>query len=188
MKTIATPLPGVLLIEPHVTGDARGFFMESYQARRYADAGIMESFVQDNVSFSQHGVLRGLHFQHPRGQGKLVYVLQGEVFDVAVDIRRGSPTHGRWFGATLSAANKRQLWLPAGFAHGFCVTGETALFTYKCTDYYAPEAESAVLWNDPAIAIDWPLESPQLSTRDARALPLSEIIASRLPEYPGSGQ
>ncbi|MGH8501270.1 MAG: dTDP-4-dehydrorhamnose 3,5-epimerase [Gammaproteobacteria bacterium] len=183
MNVIETPLPGVLIVEPKVAGDERGFFMESFQTRRYADAGIVGSFVQDNVSFSRYGVLRGLHFQHPHAQGKLVYVLQGEVFDVAVDIRQGSPAFGKWFGAALSADNKRQMWVPAGFAHGFCVTSEAALFAYKCTDYYQPDAENTVAWNDPGIAIDWPLERPELSARDARALPLAEIPASRLPVY-----
>jgi dTDP-4-dehydrorhamnose 3,5-epimerase len=139
--------------------------------------------VQDNVSSSQYGVLRGLHFQHPHGQGKLVWVVQGEVFDVAVDICQGSPTRGQWFGAMLSANNKRQLWLPAGYAHGFCVTSEAALFVYKCTDYYQPDAETAVLWSDPAIAINWPVECPRLSARDASASLLSEIDALRLPDY-----
>jgi len=183
VKVIDTPLPGVKLIEPHIVGDERGFFMESFQAQRYADAGIAGPFVQDNVSSSQYGVLRGLHFQHPHGQGKLVWVVQGEVFDVAVDIRQGSPTRGQWFGAMLSANNKRQLWLPAGYAHGFCVTSEAALFVYKCTDYYQPDAETAVLWSDPAIAINWPVECPRLSARDASASPLSEIDALRLPDY-----
>jgi dTDP-4-dehydrorhamnose 3,5-epimerase len=132
-------LPGVLLVEPKVFGDGRGFFYESYQQRRYAEAGIPGPFVQDNVSRSARGTLRGLHFQHPRAQGKLVSVLAGAVFDVAVDIRRGSPTFARWFGVELSGENKRQLWVPPGFAHGFCVLSETADFAYKCTDYYAPE-------------------------------------------------
>ncbi len=172
-----------MIIDPQVKADARGFFMESFQQRRYAEAGIADPFVQDNVSFSRNGVLRGLHFQHPHAQGKLVYVLHGEVFDVAVDVRQGSPTYGNWFGATLSAENKRQLWLPSGFAHGFCVTGEGALFCYKCTDYYTPEAETTVLWNDPDIGIDWPVERPELSIKDASALGLSGIDTSRLPPY-----
>jgi dTDP-4-dehydrorhamnose 3,5-epimerase len=173
----------VLLIAPRVFEDERGFFMESFQAQRYADAGVAGPFVQDNVSLSRYGVLRGLHFQHPHGQGKLVFVLQGEVFDVAVDVRRGSPTYGRWYGVTLSAENKLQLWVPAGFAHGFCVTSDAALFAYKCTDYYQPETECTLLWNDPGIGIDWPIESPQVSAKDAGALPLRELDASRLPSY-----
>jgi dTDP-4-dehydrorhamnose 3,5-epimerase len=183
VKVIETSVPGVLIVEPDVLGDERGFFMESFQQRRYKEAGIAEPFVQDNVSFSRFGVLRGLHFQHPRAQGKLVYVLHGEVFDVAVDIRRGSPTYGKWFGTSLSGDNKRQLWLPPGFAHGFCVTGDTALFAYKCTDYYHPDAEISVRWNDPDIAIDWPVERPELSVKDAGALALREIEPSRLPVY-----
>jgi dTDP-4-dehydrorhamnose 3,5-epimerase len=183
MNVIETRLPGVLLIEPRVFTDERGFFMESFQTRRYANAGITGPFVQDNLSFSRHEVLRGLHLQYPHAQGKLVYVLQGEVFDVAVDVRQGSPTFGKWFGASLSAQNKRQLWVPTGFAHGFCVTCEWALFAYKCTDYYNADAETTVLWSDPTIAIDWPVENPELSEKDAKALPLSKIDRSRLPVY-----
>ncbi len=181
MKTQQTALPGALILEPKVFGDARGFFMETWNRRRYVEAGLPGEFVQDNVSFSQHGVLRGLHYQHPNAQGKLVYVLQGEVFDVAVDVRVGSPTFGRWAGVTLSAENRRQFWVPPGFAHGFCVTGETALFCYKCTELYAPEHEGSILWNDPAIGIAWPLEHPALSAKDAAAPPLAEISRARLP-------
>lgn len=181
MKVIVeTPLPGLLVIEPEVFGDDRGFFLETYEKRRYGDVGISEEFVQDNLSFSRHGVLRGLHFQNPNGQGKLVYVLQGEVFDVAVDIRVGSPTFGRWHGVTLSGENKRQLWVPVGFAHGFCVTGDTALFVYKCTDYYAPQSEVTIRWDDPAIGIDWPLKDPELSEKDARGFLFKEIDDSLL--------
>ncbi len=139
MHVIDTPLPGVRIIEPKVFGDSRGFFMETWQQARYAEAGLPERFVQDNLSYSQRGVLRGLHFQNPNGQGKLVYVLQGEVFDVAVDVRLGSPTFGQSVSVLLSADNKRQFYVPPGFAHGFCVTSETALFTYKCTELYAPK-------------------------------------------------
>lgn len=181
MKIHPTALPGVLILEPKAFGDARGFFMETWNRKRYAEAGLPLEFVQDNVSFSQHGVLRGLHYQHPQAQGKLVYVIQGEVFDVAVDVRLGSPTFGRWVGVTLSADNRRQFWVPPGFAHGFCVTGETALFCYKCTDYYAPEHEGSILWNDPAIGIAWPLERPTLSAKDAAAPPLAAIDSARLP-------
>ena len=181
MRVEPTELPGVLILEPKVFGDARGFFTETWHARRYAEAGLPEAFVQDNLSFSQRGVLRGLHYQNPHGQGKLVYVLQGTVFDVAVDIRVGSPTFGRWIGVTLSAENRRQFWVPPGFAHGFCVTSETALFAYKCSDYYAPEHEGSVLWNDPAIGIAWPVESPTLSAKDAAALRLAEVDRARLP-------
>jgi dTDP-4-dehydrorhamnose 3,5-epimerase len=185
MKVVETEIPGVLMIEPKVFGDERGFFMETYRVNRYAEHGIPEQFVQDNLSFSRRGVLRGLHVQHPHAQGKLVQVMTGEVFDVAVDIRRGSPTFGRWVGAVLSGENKRQFWIPPGFAHGFLVTSETALFTYKNTDYYSPETEFSLRWDDPEIAIDWPLAgaAPELSAKDANAARLSEIPADRLPGY-----
>ncbi len=183
MNVIETDLPGVLIVEPKVFGDERGFFMESWNGRRYEEAGLPGSFVQDNLSFSAHGVLRGLHFQNPQPQGKLVSVLQGEVFDVAVDIRIGSPTFGRWAGVTLSAENKRQFYVPPGFAHGFVVTSETALFFYKCTDYYAPSAEGVVLWNDPDIGIGWPVAEPVLSERDRAAPPLREMPEESLPRY-----
>ncbi len=183
MRVVPTEIPGVLVVEPRVFGDRRGYFLETFQARRYAEAGIAGPFVQDNLSFSQQGVLRGLHYQHPRPQGKLVWVLQGEVFDVAVDIRRGSPTFGRWVGVRLSAENKRQLWIPPGFAHGFCVVSETALFTYKCTDYYAPEAEGTIRWDDPDLGIGWPVAGPALSAKDAAAPRLREVPPERLPPY-----
>ena len=185
MKVERTALPGVLILEPKVFGDARGFFMETWNRSRLAEAGLPGEFVQDNVSYSRHGVLRGLHYQSPRAQGKLVHVLEGEVFDVAVDVRVGSPTFGRWAGATLSAQNRRQLWIPPGFAHGFCVTGETALFCYKCTELYAPEHEGSILWNDPAIGIAWPLEHPTLSAKDAAAPPLAAVSPARLPTLTG---
>ena len=183
MDVIETSIPDVKLIEPKVFGDERGFFMETYQAKRYQEVGIPGPFVQDNISCSQKGVLRGLHFQNPNPQGKLISVLQGEVFDVAVDIRVGSPTFGQWAGYLLNSENKRQLWVPEGFAHGFCVTSDTALFTYKCTDYYAPENEIPLRWNDPAIGIDWPLDTPSLSGKDAHALLLADIPKNKLPEY-----
>lgn len=186
MNIIETELPGVLLIEPDVFGDERGFFMETYQSERYHEAGIAGEFVQDNLSFSQKGVLRGLHFQNPNPQGKLVSILQGEVFDVAVDVRSGSPTFGHWTGYLLNAQNKRQLWVPEGFAHGFCVTSEAALFSYKCTAFYSPESEISLRWDDPDINIEWPLRRPILSTRDASALPLSDIKHSQLPRYEGN--
>ncbi len=175
MNVLPTELPGVLIVEPRVFGDGRGFFFESYQQRRYAEAGIPGPFVQDNVSRSARGILRGLHFQHPRAQGKLVMVLAGSVFDVAVDIRRGSPTFGQWVGVELSGENKRQLWIPPGFAHGFCVTSESADFAYKCTDLYAPEHEHTLLWNDPRLGIRWPVEQPLLSAKDAAGKPLAEL-------------
>ena len=180
-----TDLPGVLVVEPDVFGDERGFFLETWNRARYEEAGLPGDFVQDNLSFSSRGVLRGLHFQNPHPQGKLVYVLQGEVFDVAVDIRVGSPTFGRWTGVSLSSENKRQLWVPEGFAHGFVVTSETALFSYKCTDLYHREAEASVLWNDPDIGIEWPVKEPTLSTKDLAAPTLKESPADGLPKYAG---
>jgi len=185
VKVEPTRLPGVLLIEPEVFGDARGFFMETFRQSRYREAGISATFVQDNLSFSQHGVLRGLHLQSPSLQAKLVQVLQGSVFDVAVDVRRGSPCFGRWFGTELSADNKRQLFIPEGFAHGFCVTSDAALFAYKCSGDYAPDEQVSVLWNDPAIDVDWPVEDPVLADKDRVAPLLAEVEPSRLPEYDG---
>jgi dTDP-4-dehydrorhamnose 3,5-epimerase len=184
MNIIETALPGVLVLEPRVFGDERGFFMETYHAQRYADAGIAGSFVQDNFSRSVKGTLRGLHFQEPQSQGKLVQVLAGAVFDVAVDVRRGSPTFGKWTGTELSAQNKRQLWVPPGFAHGFYVLSEFADFHYKCTALYSPQTERAVVWNDPDIGIAWPLsEQPRLSGKDAAAPRLQD--APVLPAYGG---
>lgn len=184
MKVTETELPGLLLIEPKVFGDARGFFMETWSKARYAQAGIAEDFVQDNISFSQRGVLRGLHFQKPNTQGKLVYVLHGAVFDVAVDIRVGSPHFGRWAGVTLSADNKRQLYVPPGFAHGFCVTSDTVLFAYKCTDVYNPAAEGTVRWDDPDIGIAWPIAATQISDKDRVGPLLKDWPRERLPQYP----
>ena len=184
MNIVETNLPDVLIIEPRVFGDERGFFMETWNGKRYEEAGLPGRFVQDNLSYSARGVLRGLHFQNPQTQGKLVSVLQGEVFDVAVDIRVGSPTFGEWTGVTLSAENKRQFYVPPDFAHGFLVTGEDALFFYKCTDYYAPSAEGIVLWNDPEIGIEWPTDAPTLSERDSKAPSLREMPEGSLPHYP----
>ncbi|NWG39985.1 MAG: dTDP-4-dehydrorhamnose 3,5-epimerase [Hydrogenophilaceae bacterium] len=167
MKVIETSLPGVLLLEPRVFGDARGFFMESYNKRTMAEAGITEDFVQDNHSRSSKGVLRGLHYQILQPQGKLVRVVAGEVYDVAVDMRRSSPHFGRWTGMRLSAENKLMAWIPPGFAHGFYVVSEYAEFFYKTTNYFAPEHDRCLLWNDPTLAIDWPLEGePILSEKD----------------------
>jgi dTDP-4-dehydrorhamnose 3,5-epimerase len=180
VNTIETPIPGVLLFEPRRFGDARGFFMELWQSRRYADAGVPFAFVQDNISRSAHGVLRGLHFQNPNPQGKLVSVLDGEVWDVVLDIRRGSPTFGRWYGVTLSSENARQLWVPPGLAHGFLVTGPTALFLYKCTDLYSPQSEGTIIWNDPDLAIDWPVEAPTLAAKDAAGTRLKDLPPERL--------
>jgi dTDP-4-dehydrorhamnose 3,5-epimerase len=181
MKVLPTELPGVLILEPRVFGDERGFFMEMFHAKRYADAGIPGPFVQDNYSRSAKGTLRGLHFQEPQAQGKLVQVLAGAVYDVAVDVRRGSPTFGRWVAVELSTDNRRQLWIPPGFAHGFCVLSESADFHYKCTTLYAPEAEHGVLWNDPDLGIPWPLSEPLLSAKDAKAPRLKD--ARVLPVY-----
>ena len=184
MNVVETSLPGVLIIEPDVFGDERGFFMETWNGRRYEEAGLPGRFVQDNLSYSARGVLRGLHFQNPQPQGKLVSVLWGEVFDVAVDIRAGSPTFGEWTGVTLSAENKRQFYVPPDFAHGFLVTSEDAIFFYKCTDYYAPSSEGIVLWSDPDIGIEWPTDAPTLSERDGKAPPLREMPEGSLPRYP----
>ncbi len=183
MKVIETELPGVLILEPEVFGDKRGFFMETWNQRRYEEAGLPARFVQDNLSFSARGVLRGLHFQNPNPQGKLVSVLQGEVFDVALDVRVGSPTFGEWVGVYLSADNKRQLYIPEGFAHGFAVTSDVALFSYKSTDYYNPRIEGTVLWNDPHVGIEWPVDDPTLSAKDQIASPLREIPTDLLPRY-----
>lgn len=184
MRVISTPLPGVIVMEPRSFGDARGYFFESWQKTRYEEAGVVGEFVQDNISRSQHGILRGLHMQEPFGQGKLVQVLEGEVFDVAVDARVGSPTFGKWHGESLTAENKRQMFVPPGFAHGFYVVSEQALFSYKCTELYHPETELSVAWNDPDLGITWPLSGPPLlSAKDSQALPLAQIAAERLPRY-----
>lgn len=183
MKVERGKIPDLVLIEPAVFGDDRGFFMESYSRDRYAAAGLPTEFVQDNVSSSSRGILRGLHLQHPNDQGKLCFVLEGEVFDVAVDVRIGSPTFGRWEGYILSSDNKRQLYIPPGFAHGFCVLSDRALFCYKCTDFYAAQSEVGIAWNDPDIGIAWPIEAPQLSAKDAQNPPLAEIAAERLPRH-----
>lgn len=183
MKCVETTIPGVFIIEPDVFGDKRGFFMETWKASRYEEIGIREPFVQDNLSFSTRGVLRGLHYQHPHEQGKLVSVVQGEVFDVAVDIRVGSPSFGQWFGVTLSGDNHRQFWVPPGFAHGFCVLSETAYFTYKCTDIYTPSAEGGIAWNDPDIGIEWPLTDVTLSDKDQRYPRLRDADEAQLPQF-----
>ncbi len=184
MKIDSTNLEGVLHIKPKVFGDARGFFLETYNKERYMDAGFPNvDFVQDNHSRSGKDVLRGLHFQINNPQGKLVQVVTGSVFDVAVDIRVGSPTFGQWYGSVLSEENHHQLWIPPQFAHGFCVLSESADFLYKCTDYYRPDDESGLLWSDPKVAIEWPLKEPLLSAKD-QALPcLSDIDTSLLPDY-----
>jgi dTDP-4-dehydrorhamnose 3,5-epimerase len=181
MNIIPTQLPGVTIVEPKVFGDSRGYFMETWNRDRYLAAGLPGTFAQDNISLSRQGVLRGLHFQNPYQQGKLVYVLEGEVFDVAVDIRNGSPTFGRWVGVTLSSDNRRQLYVPPGYAHGFCVTSPSAVFAYKCTDVYHPETERTIRWNDPEISIAWPISDPTVSDRDSRAPLLCEMPLLYLP-------
>ena len=185
MNVIKTDLEGLVIFEPNVFGDSRGFFMETWSRQRYIDAGIQDEFVQDNVSSSTQGVLRGLHYQHPQGQGKLVQVLQGEVMDVAVDIRVGSPTFGKSVTTILSEENRRQFYVPVGFAHGFCVLSEQALFLYKCTDVYNPKTEGGLLWNDPDLGIDWPIENPVLSEKDQSSRRLKDIPKETLPVYQG---
>ncbi|MGQ0552790.1 MAG: dTDP-4-dehydrorhamnose 3,5-epimerase [Planctomycetota bacterium] len=170
-----TQLAGVIVVEPKVFRDERGFFFESWRADRWKEGGVTGDFVQDNHSRSVRGTLRGLHAQWRRPQGKLVRVLQGEIFDVAVDVRKSSPTFGRWVGEHLSSENCRQLWVPAGFIHGFCVLSETAEVEYKCTDYYDPGGEIGVLWNDPDIGIEWPVREPILSAKDAAAPRLKDV-------------
>jgi dTDP-4-dehydrorhamnose 3,5-epimerase len=173
----------VLLIEPKIFEDSRGFFIETYHRDRYRSSGVRDEFCQDNLSFSCQGTLRGLHYQFPHEQAKLVQVLQGDIVDVAVDIRRGSPTFGRSVSANLSEGNRRQLYIPSGFAHGFCVLSETALFSYKCSDLYAPNCDRGVLWSDPDLGIDWPNKSPLLSAKDAKLPRLRDIPAEGLPEW-----
>ncbi|MFA7438299.1 dTDP-4-dehydrorhamnose 3,5-epimerase [Castellaniella sp.] len=178
MKVTATALPGVLIIEPQVFEDARGYFMETFSARRYREqAGIMQAFVQDNHSHSRRGVLRGLHFQKARPQGKLVSVTRGAVYDVVVDIAPGSPTLGAHVGIELSDRNHRQLWVPPGYAHGFCVLSEQADQTYKCTDYYDPDDEGGLAWNCPDISVAWPIDQPLLSAKDRQHPTLSQLLA-----------
>lgn len=184
MKIIETSLPGALLIEPRVFGDDRGFFYESFNEARFLANGLDVRFAQTNVSRSARGVLRGLHYQWPSPQGKLVSVLEGEVFDVAVDIRPGSPTFRQWIGVMLSADNKRHFWIPEGFAHGFCVVSEFATFTYQCTALYEQTADAAIRWDDSDIGVDWPISTPLLSDKDLRAPFLKNVAAERLPTYP----
>jgi dTDP-4-dehydrorhamnose 3,5-epimerase len=185
MKVTPLDLPEVLLVEPDCFGDARGYFLEIWRQERYRTAGIAADFVQDNLSRSAGGILRGLHLQQPNAQGKLVYVLEGSVFDVAVDVRWGSPRFGRWTSALLSDADHRQLWIPPGFAHGFCVTSETALFAYKCTAPYSAADELGVRWDDPALGIPWPVAAPRLSAKDAALPRLADIDPKRLPPFLG---
>ncbi len=184
MKAEDTELEGVIIITPSVFADSRGSFLETYQRNRYIDVGIDTDFVQDNLSFSVKGTLRGLHYQlPPHAQAKLVQVIQGEVFDVAVDIRQNSPTFGCWVGVTLSGENKRQLFIPKGFAHGFCVLSQTAVFSYKCDDFYAPECERGIFWSDSQLGINWPISDPVLSDKDSKYVCLEEIVTDELPKF-----
>jgi dTDP-4-dehydrorhamnose 3,5-epimerase len=182
MKIIETDLPGCIVIEPRVFEDERGSFFESFNADRLAEHGLQPKFVQGNVSTSSRGVLRGLHYQWPKPQGKYVSVVEGEVWDVAVDIRRGSPRFGQWTAVLLSAENRRHFWIPEGFAHGFVTLSERAVFTYLCTATYDAAADANIRWDDPDLAIDWPVSDPQLSPKDARAPALRDVLHERLPE------
>jgi dTDP-4-dehydrorhamnose 3,5-epimerase len=181
MNIMTTSIEGVLMIEPDVFEDSRGFFMETYNRNRYSNCGIHTAFVQDNLSYSMRGALRGLHYQIKNCQAKLVQVISGEIFDVAVDIRPDSPTFGKWTGFHLSDRNRRQLFIPQGFAHGFCVLSEIAYFLYKCSDFFAPDDEGGIIWSDPDIGIDWPVQDPILSEKDKQYPRLSEIHPDRLP-------
>jgi dTDP-4-dehydrorhamnose 3,5-epimerase len=176
MQVLDTPLAGLKLLEPKVYGDQRGYFFELYNRRSLQNAGFSEVFVQDNVSYSPRGILRGLHYQYPGWQGKLVGVIRGEIFDVVVDVRRDSPTFGRWYGVVLSEENHRQLYVPPGFAHGFCVTGDGAHVLYKTTDFYNPAHEHTLAWNDPTVGITWPLADPVLSAKDAAGKALQDLV------------
>jgi dTDP-4-dehydrorhamnose 3,5-epimerase len=185
MTVTPTALPDVLLIEPRVFGDSRGYFKETFQLARYREAGINLDFVQDNVSTSQQNVIRGLHFQTPNGQGKLVQVLSGAVYDVVVDIRSDSKSFGQWIAYELSEENHRQLWIPPGFAHGFAVLSPSATFVYKCTEYYHAAGDRSLLWKDPEIGINWPIAAPTLSARDEKGTPLRDFPSHELPRIRG---
>jgi dTDP-4-dehydrorhamnose 3,5-epimerase len=185
MKVTEIKLSGVLVLEPKVFQDDRGYFLETWNRKRYEQAGIPGHFVQDNISFSKKGILRGLHFQYPQSQGKLIQVLSGEVIDVVVDIRVGSPTYGQWIGEVISEANHRQIYVPPGFAHGYCVNSEAALFSYKCTDFYNPATEHGIIWNDPDIGIEWPVEQPALSPKDINYPRLKDLDPENLPQLGG---
>lgn len=185
--TPAPDLPEVKVVEFPAFADDRGYFTELWHADKYAAAGLPDVFVQDNLSYSRHDVLRGLHFQWPNPQGKLVQIIDGVIFDVAVDVRRGSPTFGRWFGLELDARKRRHLMIPEGYAHGFCVLSAEATIIYKCTRVYDAACDASIAWNDPTFAITWPVAAPVLSPKDAGALPLSEFPVERLPLYPRAG-
>ncbi len=180
MKVTRCDIAGLLIIEPKVFGDARGFFLETWNEQRYREAGLELNFVQDNMSSSRRGALRGLHFQNPRSQGKLVWAIEGEVFDVAVDLRRGSPTFGRWHGLNLSSQNRLQFYVPRGFAHGFAVLSETAVFAYKCTELYSPKDEMTLAWDDPDVGVKWPFDNPVLSDKDKQGVRLKDLPVDRL--------
>ena len=183
MKLIETGIPGLVVVEPVVYGDSRGFFMETWNSDRYGACGLPDRFVQSNISRSAAGVIRGLHYQHPCAQGKLVSVLEGRVYDVAVDIRSDSPTFRQWAGVELSASNHRQLYIPEGFAHGFCVLGDSALLSYLCTTQLNAEYDAAIAWNDPDIGIEWPIEHQSLSERDRKAPRLRDVPVDNLPHF-----
>jgi dTDP-4-dehydrorhamnose 3,5-epimerase len=185
MKLLPTAIPEVIEIEPDIYPDMRGFLMETYQKKRYEGSGIRTSFVQDNLSYSVQKTLRGLHYQHPHGQAKLVQVLKGEIFDAVVDIRHGSPSFGRWVGVQLSEKDKHQLFIPEGFAHGFCVLSKMAVVYYKCSDFYTPGCEGGILCSDPDIGIEWPISGPLLSEKDSRYSFLTDLPVDRLPIYKG---
>ena len=188
MKVIRTEFKEVLILQPDSFSDNRGYFMETYHRERYEQLGIRTSFVQDNLSYSVKGTLRGLHYQYPHGQAKLVQAIRGEIFDVAVDIRLGSPSFGKWVSIVLSEENKRQLYVPAGFAHGLGVLSETALVYYKCSDFYAPKSEGGILWCDPNIGIEWPISEPLLSSKDRDYPCLKDVPKNRLPVYQSKGE
>ncbi len=183
MQISKTDLPDTLIIEPRIFPDDRGYFFETYHQERYSQYGVTDKFVQDNISFSIKDTLRGLHYQYPHSQAKLVQVLSGEVFDVAVDIRIGSPAFGQWTGARLSSENKKQFYIPKGFAHAFCVLSDSAIFSYKCDDFYFPECEKGILWSDPDIGIKWPIDNPILSDKDSNYPCLKDIPKEDLPDF-----
>jgi dTDP-4-dehydrorhamnose 3,5-epimerase len=183
MKIITTFIEGILIVEPKTFKDKRGFFMETYNQKRYNASGINTIFVQDNLSYSLKNTLRGLHFQIKHPQAKLIQVISGEIFDVAVDLRPGSATFGKWTGILLSDKNRRQVFIPEGFAHGFCVLSESALFCYKCSDFYAPDDEGGIIWSDPDIGIEWPVENPIVSDKDKQYRYLSTLSAEQLPSF-----
>ena len=183
MNIIETKLPGVLVLEPDVFTDERGYFLETWNSTRHENAGIMGPFVQDNISFSKKSVLRGLHYQYPQSQGKLIQVLSGKVVDVAVDIRVGSPTYGQWFSEELSDTKHKQMYIPPGFAHGYCVISETAVFSYKCTEFYNPATEHGIIWNDPDLNINWSVKEPVISTKDSNYSMLKDVAQEQLPHF-----